>query len=81
MIGLVYCYTFYVTSFLSVLSVAMLFGDIDMLRFTGAQRHCAVPLGKLAADGLKPAVPLSFLAVRSGPCASPISRVALFVQA
>ena len=72
-IGFVYSYTFYVTSFLSLLSVIVLLGGIATLKCATAGDRCDVPFGRLAA-GQKP------VSVAAERCGASITRVNLVIQ-
>ena len=72
-IGFVYAYTFYVTSFLSLLSIIVLLGGIAALKCATMGDRCDVPFGRLAAG--RPNV--STAAER---CGSSITRVSLVIQ-
>ena len=74
-IGFVYAYSFYVTSFLSLLSMVVLFGGIAALKCAAAERHCTVPFGKLAAARQ----PVLMAGMRGGPCGTRVTRASLIV--
>ena len=77
-IGFVYAYSFYVTSFLSLLSLVMLFGGIAALKCAAAERHCTVPFGKLAAARQPILMMLvSDSGMRAGPCGTRVTKASL----
>jgi len=72
-IGFVYSYAFYVTSFLSLLSILALLGGLAALRCATMGNRCDMPFGKVAAG--RPA--MSTAAER---CGTSIGRVSFVVQ-
>jgi hypothetical protein len=73
-IGFVYSYTFYVTSFLSLLSIIAFLGGVATLKCAAAGSRCTVPFGKVAAGRPDP---LSPAAER---CGASIGRVGLVIR-